>query len=135
MIEILAKKCCNCQELLPIGCFSQNTSCWDGVQPACRRCERARHRSNRATGCPNKNQPEHGLRAAIRGAQNDQCALTAEPLKGKGHLDHDHQTGTIRGLVMPRANALIGAHEGGSIWSPQIAEYLSRYEEAPHEEA
>ena len=53
---------------------------------------------------------------SLRVAQNDRCAICgiqeADAPKGRLHLDHDHQTREIRGLLCGRCNIGIGHVQG-----------------------
>jgi hypothetical protein len=51
--------------------------------------------------------------------QGDKCAICgrAEPNgRGRWHIDHDHKTGKVRGLLCNNCNVLLGhAHEDPAI--------------------
>lgn len=40
--------------------------------------------------------------------QQGLCAICCQPFKGSAHVDHDHATGKVRGLLCFRCNSTIG---------------------------
>ena len=45
---------------------------------------------------------------AMNSAQNGLCAICSRPEAGGLHIDHDHTTGSVRGLLCGRCNKAIG---------------------------
>lgn len=54
------------------------------------------------------------------------CAFCGDPLKSKFHIDHDHLTGVVRGLVHPTCNLMLGQYEafGGRRFIAAVTRYL-----------
>lgn len=60
-------------------------------------------------------------------AQGGHCALcTATPKTRRLHVDHDHRTGKIRGLLCHRDNRMLASWVTPE-WLRAAAEYLERY--------
>lgn len=60
---------------------------------------------------------------AILASQDGKCAICAKPLEdtaGKRAVDHDHQTGAVRGLLCVPCNGSLG-------WFERHSEAASRY--------
>lgn len=63
-------------------------------------------------------------------AQAGLCGLCGEPMertKTGCHVDHDHTTGRVRGLVHGRCNVLLGFVEKNGLSPQSIADYLERH--------
>ena len=45
------------------------------------------------------------------------------------YLDHDHKDGSVRGMVCPKCNLLIGKVEAGKVASSQVEQYLQESKE------
>ena len=61
-------------------------------------------------------------------AQGNRCAICQEFFRGTPHVDHDHATGEVRGLLCSSCNRAIGLLKDSSKVCAQAAEYLKRYE-------
>lgn len=48
-----------------------------------------------------------GERARLRAFQGNRDPITGEPLSEHAHVDHDHRTGLIRGLLNPLTNKFL----------------------------
>lgn len=48
-----------------------------------------------------------GERERIRAWQDNKDPITGEPLSEHAHLDHDHKTGLVRGLLNPMTNKFL----------------------------
>jgi DNA-directed RNA polymerase subunit RPC12/RpoP len=42
--------------------------------------------------------------ASMMAAQDDKCAICKEPFSRKHHIDHDHTTGRVRGILCHKCN-------------------------------
>ena len=64
-------------------------------------------------------------------AQNGVCAicLEARPEERTLHVDHDHETGAIRGLLCFRCNNAIGSLRENSLIFEAAANYFDRDDE------
>lgn len=66
-------------------------------------------------------------RKALFKAQGGCCPVCTEPLTLWNHVDHDHTTGRVRGLLHARCNLLIRDLEGHEDDVSRALEYLSAY--------
>jgi hypothetical protein len=58
--------------------------------------------------------------------QEGRCAICGKKPKGRLHVDHDHKTGKVRGLLCPVCNLRIGTLETFGLVEKSIA-YLEKY--------
>ena len=56
--------------------------------------------------------------------QKGRCDICARLLPERPHLDHDHRTGRVRGLLHWWCNRLIGNHRNTPLMFRRAAEYL-----------
>lgn len=120
------KRCRDCGLTWPASEFQQKTSKVDGLESYCRSCSRERQRLY--------NLSRYGLTLeaydALMERQGGVCAACGDrPTKGKGrrlHVDHDHATGTVRGLLCQACNLAIG-HTGDKVERLRgLIKYLER---------
>jgi hypothetical protein len=64
----------------------------------------------------------HADYAALMTAQDSRCAVCRETREL--HIDHDHATGLVRGLLCPRCNSLVGHVESQQALLPAAVAYL-----------
>lgn len=108
--------------------FHHNSTLSDGFQSYCRKCQHARiRRSNGVVG-------EVDIET-LHKSQNGTCAICQEPIelfqgRGKGsHLDHDHETGAIRGLLCPNCNQGLGKFKDSEVILQRAIDYLKKHRE------
>lgn len=105
------KTCKRCGVTKPLTEFNKQPACRDGYRPECKACrtpapplvERRRH-LKRTYGMTLE---EYDSRFA---AQDGGCAICGTPpAAGRGlHVDHDHTTGQVRGLLCQPCNTMLG---------------------------
>jgi hypothetical protein len=97
------KRCADCREVKPLGEFDRARSQSGGRNCYCKPCRRRRERDARFLR-------EYGLTAeslqALVDAQDGQCAICRE--RSAVHVDHDHLTGAVRGVLCFQCNAALG---------------------------
>jgi hypothetical protein len=71
---------------------------------------------------------------ALYEAQDGKCAICNVPIVPKGmgaglvaHVDHDHKTGAVRGLLCPPHNTGLGYYKDSPTLLRAAAEYLDKY--------
>lgn len=60
--------------------------------------------------------------------QNGRCAICDEAFVGSPHVDHCHQTGTLRALLCPLCNKGLGQFRDDLNFLRQAVAYLERYQ-------
>jgi len=63
----------------------------------------------------------------IKQVQNDLCAVCQKPYAATLHVDHDHKTGRIRGLLCKNCNIMLGAATDVPSTLRRGADYLEKY--------
>jgi hypothetical protein len=144
------KRCPKCDTIKPLGDF--------GVRPGgkpngwCRLCGNAaiREYSKTPTGAARKKaaqdayllrNPDYflvrnyglapGQYDAMRSAQEDRCAICRTPDPGvkRWHVDHDHLSGKVRGLLCAACNLGIGKMQDDPVRLRAAAAYIERHRE------
>lgn len=104
------KTCKKCGHEKPLDEFAAQADCAGGRRPECKKCrtrnrevERKRH-LKRTYGLSLEDY------AVILVAQQGGCAICGDlPARGTVlHVDHDHSTGRIRGLLCQPCNTMLG---------------------------
>jgi hypothetical protein len=152
-----AKFCKLCGTTKPAGEFSRSTTSKDGLYPCCRRCNvgrakawelanreyaraqrrelyqrnkgrlREAHRRNRLRNKFGITPEDYDRMLASQGGGCAICGTTVPRGQGRFHVDHDHATGRVRGLLCNNHNVGLGAFDD-SIANLQAAiEYLRRH--------
>jgi hypothetical protein len=113
------KRCWRCKVFKPPTEFGISRSHQDGLNPSCKACARE---YSKKVGNRKKTKHDH-RRANIRHSyrlgpekynellrrQSERCAICDEPFRFTPHVDHDHETGAVRGLLCATCNALMAA--------------------------
>ncbi|WP_344824736.1 endonuclease VII domain-containing protein [Actinocorallia longicatena] len=97
------KWCNGCKEIKPFAEWHRAKSSTDGYASACKECRKSRNARDwlkRAYGLT----PE-GVAAMIE-SQGGLCALCG--VKAAEHVDHDHRTGKVRGVLCFTCNVALG---------------------------
>lgn len=100
------KLCASCDQVKPRDHYNPFPRNADGLHSYCKECRRRRNRREKLAR-------RYGLTekgyATLREKQDGACAICrrACPL-GRLSVDHDHATGSVRGLLCRRCNAGLG---------------------------
>jgi len=142
------KYCPVCKQVLPIELFGVDNRDKNGIMVNCKTCEQTRKKQYNPTGAKTEaeyEQRSHYFRMAslkkryglteldFQEMMNEQkgcCAICEKDfseLSTRAAVDHDHNTGVIRGLLCPRCNNLLGAIESNECLLSKIVEYKDRY--------
>jgi len=119
----MLKECPTCKERKPPSGFHKNRTKPDGLDNECRRCKHIRESSKEARDAKRERDLMrlYGLTLAdyeaLAEMQGHVCAICGEPEKATNRfgellplsVDHDHDTGEVRGLLCSRCNKGIGA--------------------------
>lgn len=94
------KKCVRCKQMLPVESFSKSGKTLNGLQGRCKSCS-AVYECRRKFGVTIEE-----AEALVILRQSTTCAVcfSADDL----HIDHDHQTGRIRGILCGHCNRALG---------------------------
>jgi Autographiviridae endonuclease VII len=113
------KRCAKCGERKALAEFHRQPSGTGGRHAWCRLCANAYYRVNRKRNYSSEQKRRWSLQTrygvtvkavdAMFEAQSGQCGLCSKGLAGlRYHIDHDHHTGKVRGLLCHRCNIVIG---------------------------
>lgn len=154
----MKKKCCACQTEKTLEEFSKHKRSRDGRQTQCRLCaleysqrpENVQRRSEQAakrwaTGLTRNQRYQHLFGITLEDyyrmffEQGGVCKICRRPQKeiskGRGGVvtnlcvDHNHDTGKVRGLLCNNCNTLVGMANENSEWLTNAIAYLKRYNE------
>lgn len=116
------KMCKGCDRSLPRDQFNRNAASVDGLMRYCRSCHRVRFLSRRYGLTPFEYQ-------ALYSAQGHSCRICGSPPSGNDRwgllaVDHDHDTGRVRGLLCFRCNSGLGQFQDDPAILRAAAAYL-----------
>ena len=132
------KTCSSCKNAKPASQFILDSRYRGGYKHQCRECINARRKRNGRYGETQEQRRKwslaktHGITPedydGLLAKQNGTCAICFSfPLCGPGrrlHIDHDHKTGVIRGLLCSRCNTALGLMKDSSERILSAAVYL-----------
>jgi Autographiviridae endonuclease VII len=133
----VVKHCPGCRQAKAVDAFSRDRCRPDGRQVYCKECNRAHRARRRPENRLDRRRrllAPYGLTpaqfAALLERQHGGCALCGQ-LIGDGtgrslHVDHDHETGRIRGLLCAGCNTALGKFGDDPRRLRAAAEYLER---------
>lgn len=122
------KRCPQCQEVKAHDRWEHNKSSSDGWASYCRQCRAERNRESHF-------RRHYGITVAERDAMIKEqfgiCPICLAP--GPKHVDHDHDTGKVRGVLCFNCNSALGklrddpgamrraiAYLEGNVWKPTL---------------
>lgn len=131
------KTCTKCGEGKALTEFHKDKHKKDGLTPTCKSCNRSRSRAHHKL---KPRDPEQTRReklktrygttpefiAALYEKQQGNCELCGEPLDGNYHIDHNHGTGEIRGLLHSDCNKGLGMFRDSPERLDKASAYLRR---------
>jgi len=115
-----SKYCPSCKETLSIECFGKNRSSYDGFTAYCSVCHNIKGKESVKKHWGNSRHyhlvRKYGITAKdaddILHKQGDVCALCLcipnKNLRVPWHVDHDHKTGKVRGILCHHCNTGLG---------------------------
>lgn len=113
------KFCRSCQTVKPLSDWSTSAYTTDGLRSSCRACASARARRDHLVRTYGLTEADV---AAMLEAQDGLCAIcrTAAAV----HVDHDHATGAVRGMLCFRCNAALGQFDEDAETLVRATRYL-----------
>jgi Recombination endonuclease VII len=138
---MIEKLCSLCEQLLPGPAFRirRRRGYRDSLSSACIACTNKQQRSYRASGkvykYPKKDKELHLLRTynisterfnELLASQNGTCAI-CEQVAGRWHVDHDHATNEVRGILCHHCNVMLGFSRDSSDVLRSGADYLDTF--------
>lgn len=139
MNAVHEKKCSNCGGVEPLDAFHKRSGGLLGRIGVCKECSNARVRAyNRANpekirGINRKNKMfrNYGLTpegyAQILSNQNQSCDVCGEVFSKTPHIDHNHKTGNVRGLLCVGCNIAAGSLRDDPARAMNLAAYLIKH--------
>lgn len=139
------KRCSKCKQEKELTKFTSNKKGADGKHSHCNKCryedfKRRRRKSPEVFVDPSRRahlRRSYGITPErydeMRGIQNDLCAICKRPGKPRArqryalHVDHDHQTGAVRGLLCAECNSILGNAKDSKEVLMAAIEYLQRH--------
>jgi hypothetical protein len=113
-------RCRVCLKKKPAEAFALDAYSKTGRQSRCKECRSRHYQKNKKAARDYAYRARYGLTVdeyeALVAKQHGLCALCHKPSNGKRwagvlHVDHDHATGKVRGLLCQRCNTALGYFE------------------------
>lgn len=137
---ITTKACSTCKTEQPRANYHRNRGNADGLDPRCRSCRvaaTATHVTDHGRKRSAANLRTYGLTSdqydQLHDAQNGLCAICSQPetmtYRGRTKalsIDHDHNTGQVRGLLCASCNFALGKFYDDPHRLRAAADYLER---------
>lgn len=131
------KRCPDCKKQKPLVDFPRNKNSKDGRHAYCKPCHNARGHETRQRlyggGRHYHLRRRYGIGAAeveaMIAAQGGVCAICHE--RPAAHVDHDHKTGKIRGILCFGCNGGLGQFQDDTDRMARAIEYVQRHR--PHD--
>lgn len=126
------KWCPRCKQLLPLDAFGRNRSARDGLVGYCKPCHKAKTRATRQRLYGGSR--EYHLRRRYGIGEADFVAMLEQQgglcaacrVDKPVHVDHDHKTGLVRGLLCYLCNQALGNVRDDSERLQGLIDYLER---------
>lgn len=127
------KTCTDCGRALPVAAFYARAGKPPGGR--CRDCTRRRFAAWRTANRAGRIFAETKMKYGLTRNQFDfllqwqagRCAVCAGCLSYVHHIDHDHETTAVRGVLHPRCNYLVAAVELGEIVDGAVFDLVMDY--------
>lgn len=126
------KSCTKCGTHKPLDDFHRSSSAKDGKASWCKKCVNSTRRDNRKRTYTPENKRKWQIKTrygmtvaqvdAMHAAQGGSCAVCRKPIS-KFHIDHNHNTGKVRGLLCHRCNVMIGGWDDKA-WLEAAMRYM-----------
>lgn len=137
-VEPVEKLCRGCDQILPIDEFTIRTERNNGRRPRCRKCTSKAHESwrSRNPGASRRRnlQAKYGITEAdyfeLLDKQGGGCGICGSVESRWStspwlHVDHNHETGAVRGLLCHTCNIAVGCVESIDMDIERLASWVS----------
>ena len=124
------KSCSKCKSILPIDQFYKSCKTKSGLAPWCIPCSRAYRKQKWAEYrllTPAKERTHNTFTAAQQEGRCAICSRHESEFKKRLHVDHDHVTGSIRGLLCQQCNVGLGNFADSCERLTNAKDYLTKY--------
>ena len=119
------KWCPKCKKWLVLDGFYEDTSRKSGRRLYCKHCERLKKAEYGTNTRDRLMSPEEII--ALWESQNHKCAICKNDIEYlSGHLDHDHKTDEVRGLLCKWCNLGLGWFRDNPEFLKAAIEYLEK---------
>jgi hypothetical protein len=134
------KKCIDCREVRAASAFARNAARADGLNQRCRQCDarhyrktyQSRYRAWYLKKHYGMSESEYDALLAAQVGRCAGCGATESGRRSTGqrassgllHVDHDHATGVVRGLLCHGCNIALGAVKDSSATLRKLAYYV-----------
>lgn len=108
-------------------CDKVKTAAWREANPERRAEHLAQWRENRDQW--RRDNPALAAlsqRAKLLASQDGRCAICHVVIDDHGHVDHDHETGAVRGVLCQKHNMAIGLLDDDPVLLRAAADYIER---------
>lgn len=116
------KVCISCKKEKRADQFNKAASCTDGRRTECRACQAIYNRDHKIRSRYGLSRAEY---LALVAKQCGRCAICEQPQK-TWHVDHDHVTGAVRGLLCRYCNVGLGFYRDDPATLAAAIRYLKR---------
>jgi len=132
---IPSKRCSKCKEEKPLSSFYSNKTTSDGLQRECKKCCSERHKEwnkkNKHKKARHQIKYKYGITyeeyELYLDKQSYKCAICSihqDELSKKLNIDHNHETGEVRGLLCSNCNTALGLLKDNVDLFNKAIEYL-----------
>jgi len=126
------KRCPDCGETKSLDAFSRNKNYKDGRHAYCKPCHNARGKETKERLYGGSRHyhltRRYGIGAAdvdaLIQSQGGLCAICR--VRKAEHVDHDHLTGNVRGILCFGCNGGLGLFKDNVVWLAKAIEYVER---------
>jgi hypothetical protein len=131
--SVILKKCAKCGEVKGLECYHKQPSGQHGRHSYCKPCANKKQKESRTRNYTPEAKRRWQLKTrygmtpqdvqAMLDKQGCACAICAKKLTDKYHIDHDHQTGAVRGILCHGCNIRIGGWDKPG-WLAAALQYM-----------
>lgn len=122
---LIRKKCVRCGKIRHTKNFPRANSQKDGYSSWCKSCTRS---YNGESYIRNSYGMDKGQYNDFINSRHSRCDACGDKVAGTNrHVDHDHKTGRVRGLLCRRCNWMVGASEDGLEILTRVGDYIRNH--------